>query len=59
MSKKRGNGEGTLQHRADGRWSVTFFAGYQANGKALRKTAYGKTQQEALEKSRKLKEQLQ
>ena len=59
MSKKRGNGEGTLQHRADGRWSVTFFAGYQANGKALRKTAYGKTQQEALEKSRKLKEQLE
>ena len=58
MSKKRGNGEGTLQHRADGRWSVTFFSGYQDNGKPLRKTAYGKTQQEAIEKGRKLKEQL-
>lgn len=58
MSKKRGNGEGTLQHRADGRWSVTYFAGYQDNGKPLRKTAYGKTQQEAIEKGRKLKEQL-
>ena len=58
MSKRRGNGEGTLQHRADGRWSITFFAGYQDNGKPLRKTVYGKTQQEALEKGRKLKEQI-
>ena len=58
MAKKRGNGEGTLQHRSDGRWSVTFFAGYQDNGKPLRKTAYGKTQQEAIDKGRKLKEQI-
>ncbi len=58
MAKKRGNGEGTLQHRSDGRWSVTYFAGYQDNGKPLRKTAYGKTQQEAIDKGRKLKEQI-
>lgn len=50
MAKKRGKGEGTLQHRADGRWSITFVAGYQGNGKLLRKTAYGRTQPEAVEK---------
>jgi len=58
MSKRRANGEGTLQRRADGRWSVTYFAGYQDNGKPLRKTAYGKTQQEAIEKGKKLREQI-
>lgn len=58
MAKKRGNGEGTLQHRSDGRWSVTYFAGYQNNGKPLRKTAYGKTQQEAIENGKKLREQI-
>ncbi|MFZ5974215.1 MAG: tyrosine-type recombinase/integrase [Bacillota bacterium] len=58
MAKKRGNGEGTLQHRADGRWAVSFFVGYEDNGKPLRKTAYGKTQQEAIDNGRKLKERI-
>lgn len=59
MAKKRGNGEGTLQHRKDGRWSMTFVAGHLANGKPLRKTVYAKSQQEVLEKGRKLKAELE
>jgi integrase len=37
---------------------MSFFAGYQDNGKPLRKTVYGKSQQEALEKGKKLREQI-
>lgn len=59
MAKRRANGEGTVQLRKDGRWSVTFVAGRQENGKLLRKTAYGKTQKEALDNAKKLKSQLE
>ena len=47
MAKRRSNGEGSIQHRADGRWSVTLVTGCRPDGKPERKTIYGKTQKEA------------
>lgn len=58
MTKRRANGEGTMQLRKDGRWSVTFSAGRQDNGKLLRKTVYGATQKEAREKAKQVRNQL-
>lgn len=46
MSKKRSNGEGSLRHRADGRWECTIMDGYFPNGKRKYKSFYGKTQKE-------------
>ncbi len=33
MAKRRGNGEGTIFKRADGRWTGTITVGCDANGK--------------------------
>lgn len=59
MPRKRGNGEGSLKQRSDGRWSITYTLGYDNNGKQLRKTVYGKTQKEAIEKGNSLKRQIE
>jgi integrase len=47
MGKHRGKGEGTVFQRQDGRWEASF---YLENGK--RKSFYGRTQKEALQKLR-------
>jgi len=49
--KRRGNREGSIYKRKDGRWcgSVSLGSDYQT-GKLLRKVVYGKTRQEASEK---------
>ena len=45
MSKRRGNGEGTIVQRADGRWMASYT--YQDTlGNSKRKTLYAKTQKE-------------
>ena len=49
-TKRRGNGEGTLYQRPDGRWVGTVTIGRDAVGKLLRRTVYGKTKGEANEK---------
>lgn len=59
MAKRRANGEGNVQHRKDGRWSVTLVVGYKPDGKPERKTVYGKTQKEALEAASVLRDQLE
>lgn len=41
MTKKRGSGEGSIFHRADGKWTATITVGYNADGKQLRKTVCG------------------
>ena len=46
--KKRGNGEGTIYRRKDGRW-CTQYTIYTAEGRK-RKTIYGKTRQEVAAK---------
>ena len=46
---KRGQNEGTIYHRKDGRWASAINLGYQ-NGKLKRKTFYGETRAEVAEK---------
>lgn len=56
MSRKRAKGEGTLRHRADGRWESAITVGYKSDGKPERKYFYGKTQKEVKEKVEKWKQ---
>ena len=48
---KRGNGEGSVYKRkSDGKWCASAIVGNDENGKPVRKTVYGKTRPEALER---------
>jgi integrase len=42
VTKKRGQGEGTIGKRSDGRWAARISTGYK-NGKRQRRWVYGKT----------------
>jgi integrase len=44
-ARKRGQGEGSIYKRADGRWAAAINLGYQG-GKLKRKTFYGETREE-------------
>jgi integrase len=55
---RRGKGEGTVSQRKDGTWEGKISLGYDGDGKRRRKTVYGKTQAEVLEKLRQLRQQL-
>lgn len=44
-ARKRGQGEGSIYMRTDGRWAAAAITGYK-NGKLQRKTFYGKTRAE-------------
>ena len=46
---KRGNGEGSIYKRSDGRWAAVADLGWQ-DGKRKRKTFYGRTQREVQER---------
>ena len=50
MPKKRGNNEGTITRRKDGRWEARISLGRDATGKLKRVTLYGKTRQEVADK---------
>jgi integrase len=47
---KRGNNEGTITRRHDGRWEARLSFGRDATGKVKRITLYGKTRQEVADK---------
>lgn len=47
---KRGNGEGSVCHRPDGRWQGSITIGRDDRGRIIRKYFYGKTRKEAAEK---------
>lgn len=49
--RKRGQNEGNIYRRADGRWEGRLRVGYQ-NGKAARRSVFGKTRSEAARKLR-------
>ena len=42
-TKRRGNGEGSIFQRADGRWSAAIAVGYNSDGKRQRRTIYGRS----------------
>jgi integrase len=44
---KRGNNEGSIYKRKDGRWEAKLTIGYDADGKPIRKSSYHKTRREA------------
>jgi len=48
---RQGNGEGTIYHRADGRWEAKVTVGYDpGTGKPKRQCVYGRTRSEVAEK---------
>ena len=56
-NKKRGNGEGTVFQRSDGRWVGRISLGFDQGGKRIQKTIYGLTQAEVNDKLDNLKQQ--
>ena len=48
--KRRGNGEGSIYKRSDGRWCATYSGGYNADGKRMRRTLFGKSHEEVRDK---------
>ena len=54
MSKKRGNNEGSIVKRKDGRWQGAVTIGRNDNGSQRRQYVYGKTRGEVAEKMNKL-----
>ena len=51
MAKRRGNGEGSLRKRSDGRWEGRYTAGTDPDtGKPISRNVLGKTQAETREK---------
>lgn len=59
MPKKRGNGEGTVRKRSDGRWEGVAVVGHKEDGKQIRKSVFGKTQKEVIRKLRELLDEYQ
>ncbi len=47
---KRGDGEGSIHQRPDGRWCARLSLGTDAQGKRIRKAVYGKTRKEVADK---------
>jgi len=43
---RRGNNEGSVYQRKDGRWAGSVITGYKTDGRPIRKTIYGKTRNE-------------
>ena len=48
---RRGNNEGSIYKRKDGRWVCEVTVGYKSNGKPIREPYYGKTRNEAARKA--------
>jgi integrase len=55
-TRKRANGEGSVYPRSDGRWAGELTVGFNAAGKQIRATVYGRTQAEARAKLEELKQ---
>ena len=49
-TKRRGNGEGSIYQRPNGRWCAQIVVGYDPNGKAIRRTVSGGTKREVQDK---------
>jgi len=55
-ARRRGNNEGSIYQRKDGRWCGAVTVGYKTDGKPVRKTVYGYTRQEVAKKVAELTE---
>lgn len=55
---KRGNHEGHIRQRPDGRWEAQYTAGYKADGRPNRRSVYGKEREEVQKKLRAIAQQL-
>lgn len=53
--KRRGRGEGSIYQRSDGTWTASISLGYDAQGKRIRPSVYGKTKKEVQAKLHKLR----
>ena len=49
-TKRRGNSEGSIYQRSDGRWTASVSLGYSQDGKRKRKVVYGTTKKEVQDK---------
>lgn len=49
-TNRRGNNEGSIYQRKDGRWCAQVMVGYRENGKQIFKYAYGSSRQEVAKK---------
>lgn len=57
--RRRGNGEGTIfEDKKNKRWIGQYISGIAEDGKAIRKSVYGKTQKEVLNKLNEVKYQM-
>lgn len=56
--RSRGNGEGSIYQRKDGRWVAAVTLGYDASGKIKRTIRYGKTRREAADRLQKVLEDI-
>ena len=57
MTRRRGQGEGTIRHRADGRWEGRIDLGWEG-AKHQSRSLYGRTRQDVVLKLRQLHQQL-
>lgn len=57
MTRRRGNGEDSVYKDGD-RWRGAVSLGYDSNGRQVRKKVSGRTRAEAVEKLRKLRQQV-
>jgi integrase len=48
MTKKRGNGEGSIHKRSDKRWEGRIVVGHKKDGSPILKSVFGKTQKECI-----------
>ena len=46
MTKRRGNGEGSIYRKPDNTWCAVLAIGYDQNGKRKRRYLYGRTKAE-------------
>ena len=57
--RRRGNGEGTIfEDKKNKRWIGQYILGIAEDGKAIRKSVYGKTQKEIINKLNEVKYQM-
>lgn len=55
---KRGNGEGNIKKRKDGRYEVSVMVGYHPDGRRKRRSLYGKTRREVIDKLHALQQEI-